>query len=65
VNLTCILCDMPDWFGWMHDRTNWAVPYWREAMARAHGLVLAPGGTLRDGPWVPWRDPARDDGEYD
>jgi hypothetical protein len=65
VHLPCILCSMDEWVGWMHQRENWNLVVNREAMALAHGLVLAPGGSIRTGPWVPWRDLARDDGEYE
>ena len=69
-----------EWFGLLHDRQQWNarwdwvpndrggydhMPAHREAMALAHNLVLAPGGDVRTGPWVPWRDTARDDGPYD
>jgi hypothetical protein len=53
VQLPCILCDMPEYFGWMHQRENWNFVVHRRAMAAAHSLVLAEGGNLRDGPWVP------------
>ena len=65
----CVLCDIHDeggeWFGWAHDRSNWSNPRWRPAMALAHGLVQAPGGSTRTGPWVPWRETFRDDGPYE
>ncbi len=68
MNLPCLLCDMAaegrGWFGFQHDRSNWSTPGWRPAMAAAHGLVLAEGGTLTDGPWVPWEVDVPDDGEY-
>jgi len=62
--------DFPDedrwpvpWYGWVHDRENWSDPRWREAMALAHGLMLETGGSVKRGPWVPWVDAARDDGD--
>jgi hypothetical protein len=68
VNLPCILCAMTaegrGYFGWQHDRQNWTQVTHREAMALTHGLVLAPEGSIRTGPWVPWRDTVRDDGDY-
>jgi len=58
--LRCLLCDMCDegrgYYGWMHDRRNWDLVAHRPAMALAHAQVLAEGGTLRDGPWVPWNE---------
>ena len=34
--MPCILCDMDEWFGWMHDRANWETKAWRRAMVLAH-----------------------------
>jgi hypothetical protein len=39
--LPCILCDTDSYFGWWHHRSNCTMVQHREAMALAHGLVLA------------------------
>ncbi len=65
MTLPCILCDLHDergdWFGPAHAREYWSQVDWRPWLAGVHGLVLAEGGTLRDGPWIPLRDEVRVD----